>query len=655
MLRIILSFFFLGLSCTAFGQDFTFAAPNPQDFSTEKNSLDSISNAVVLREFGRAAFRYDDRSGELYIVFNHHVRLKIFNKEGYQYANIVIPLYRDKTKEETIEEIKAVTINPDHTKTPLDPNKIYKEDRSKYRTFTKFTMPNLQEGSIIEYSYTLVSPLIFNFRTWEFQGDIPKLYSEYEALIPGNYNYNVVLRGPYKLTDQKSELVREGFRLPGWPIDCSKMTYIMEKVPAFIEEDYMTAPSNFKSAIYFELADVYLRNGSKHNYTKEWRSVDRELLAARELGLQMKQKDEFEDIIPQLLKNKTEALNQAKTIYTYIGKQIKWNNYYGIFSENGVKKALENHNGNIADVNLALIAALSAAGLESEAVILSTRDNGIVNKLNPVISEFNYLIAKVNIEGQSYFLDASDPMLPFGMLPLRCINDQGRVLALKKDSYWLDIKPKQKRNIQYLMIAELLPNGKVKGIMKTNSFGYSAYSKRKEIAAYPSLAEYVEKRDEGLAGLRILKFDISGLDTVEMRIQESYEVEFDLLDSLGMEKVYFSPFLVNKISTNPFNLNERTYPVDMGMRMEEVVSIDLKLPSQLQLVEQPKNLNIALPNGGGRFINKLEIKEGHLLCSQLLRLEKAVYGPQEYLMLKEFFSRIIQLQKTDVVFQQSLQ
>src|SRR5690606_13980299 len=100
----------------------------------------------------------------------------------------------------------------------------------------------------------------------------------------------------------------------------------------------------------------------------------------------------------------------------HIKTWFKWNQYYGKYSDEGIKRALEKRSGNVTDINLSLVAALSAAGVDAEAVVLSTRDNGMVNKLYPILSDFNYVIAKVNIDDQSYFLDATDPLLPFGLL-----------------------------------------------------------------------------------------------------------------------------------------------------------------------------------------------------------------------------------------------
>ncbi|SDK95631.1 Transglutaminase-like superfamily protein [Pedobacter sp. ok626] len=639
-------------STTLFAQDFEYLKVSQADLNFTKTALDSNANAVVLREFGTAAVRLDDNYGNLFIDFEYHVRIKILNKKGFESANITIPLLTNGDKEETISELKATTINYTNGEislTELDKKKIFTEKRNKYVTFTKFTMPNLTEGSIIEYRYRLYSPRIFNFRTWEFQSNIPKLHSEYIAMIPALYNYNVALRGAQKLTSQNAELNRECLRIAGRAIDCSKMTYIMKDIPPFIEEDYMTAPSNFKSAINFELSDYITPTGGKQGITKEWKDVDYQLIDDKSFGGQIKRKDIFKTLLPDILKNATDPLNKAKAIYAYIKHNIKENGFIGIYSENTIKKALETHTGNTADINLALIAALNAAEIDAEAVILSTRVNGLVNTLFPVISDFNYVVAKVNIEGKSYLLDASEPLIPFGLLPLRCINGRGRVIPLKKPSYWYDLTASQKETTRYNLTAELGKDGKIKGILTTYSIGYAAFNKRKRILASNSIDEFVEKLDESMPKIKIVKHEINNLDSLENPLIEIYNVEILAFQDINHDPLFFNPFFIDKTTRNPFNLNERTYPVDLGSQSEQRVSISLKLPGNYTLADKPKELNIGLAEGGGRFMCTTSLQDDVLVFNQLLQFNKPIYGPEEYLSLKELYSRIIQVQKTDII------
>jgi len=651
-LLLILSFSLF----TASAQNFNFGAITLEDVDYDRNKIDSNANAIVLKEFGTASVQISDRTNGTELVFEYHVKIKIFNKEGFNHANIVIPTYKDGTREELISAVRASTFNYENghfVESVMDKKSIFTENKSKYTVLTKFTLPNIKNGSVIEYSYRLESPNLFNFKTWEFQSDIPKVYSEYLVYIPAIYNYNVSLRGFNKLSDTKSELAKECMRISGTPIDCSKIWYIMKNVPAFIEEDYMTAASNFKSAIYFELSDQQLLNGGNQKYTKTWRDIDYELTGEKSLGAQMKRKDLFKDVMPAILKNSTDDLSKAKAIFEYIKKQIKWNNYYGKYSEDNIKKALDMHSGNVADINLSLISALSAASLDAEAVILSTRDNGVVNKLFPVMSDFNYLIAKVNIDGKSYLLDASEPLAPFGLLPLRCVNDQGRVINLKKPSYWIDLLAGQKTSTSYIMEGKLEADGKIKGTITTHSTGYAALNKRREIKKYNSPDEYVEKLDERLPKIQILKQEIRNIDSVENTLTEVYEVEFSPIANASKDDLFFSPFFINPVSKNPFNLSSRTYPVDLAAASDERVIINIALPGKYQMTEQPKDLALGLPNNGGRYLLKTLVEDNTLSFSQVLQFNKAIYEPEEYPYLKEFYSKIIQNQKADVLLKKA--
>lgn len=648
LLLLTLSF----LTLNAVAQDFIFGNISANDFAFDRNKIDSNANAAVLREYGKTTVEFDDSNGKITLLFQYHVIIKIFNKEGFSQSNIVIPSYKDGGNEETIEVVNASTYNLNNgnkEETQLNKKSIFTENRSKYTQLTKFTLPNIKEGSVIEYIYNLRSPLLFNLKQWDFQSDIPKVHSEYQVNIPAIYTYNVTLRGPYKLTNQKAELYRECLHINGSKIDCSKINYVMDNIPAFVEEDFMTAASNFKSAVYFELAETQMLNGSKQSYTKTWKDIDFELTTARNLGLQMKRKDVFKDILPAILKGTTDDLSKAMAIDRYIKKQIKWNEYYGKYSEENIKNVVEKRSGNVADINLSLIAALTAANLDAEAVILSTRDNGMVNTVYPVMSDFNYIVAKVNIGDKSYLLDATESLLPFGLLPLRCINDKGRVINLKKPSYWIDLKASEKSVSNYTLTGQMTDDGKIIGNITNYTSGYAAFNKRREIRKYNSLDAYVEKLDEQMPKLSILKHEILNVDSVENLLTEKYEVEFNLYDGKIADQIYFNPFVINRISKNPFNLNERTYPIDLGAISNERITISITLPEKFEIIEKPKNLAIALPETGGRYLLESNLNGDKISLTQILQFNNAIYPAEYYLALKEFYSRIIQNQKTDIL------
>jgi hypothetical protein len=94
-------------------------------------------------------------------------------------------LYTDGKIEENLDNLKGVTYNLENGKvieTKLESGSIFKDKLSKYYTVRKFTLPAIKEGSILEYTYVIKSDYLFNLQPWEFQGEYPRLWSEYEFL-----------------------------------------------------------------------------------------------------------------------------------------------------------------------------------------------------------------------------------------------------------------------------------------------------------------------------------------------------------------------------------------------------------------------------------------------------------------------------------------
>ena len=358
----------------------------------------------------------------------------------------------------------------------------------------------------------------------------------------------------------------------------------------------------------------------------------------------------FKDRLPAMLAGQTDELAKAKAIYYYLQKNLKLNQFYGMYTDNGIRKALEQHSGNVADINLALVAALNAAGIYTEAVVLSTRNNGVVNKLYPVSSDFNYVIAKANIADKYYLLDATDTQLPFGLLPEHCINDQGRVMSLTKPSYWIDLVASQKKGRTYVMTLTLQPNGKMTGKMSHYSTGYEALEQRRAIKKFNSIDEYVENLDDKMPKIKILSHSISNADSLDKPLSENYDIEMNLYDNMDAQRLAFNPYIFNKIIENPFKLADRSYPVDWGAPTDTKVILTVNLPPNYVVETPPQTSGVVMPNNGGRFMTAYDARDGSFSFSHIIQLNNSIYSSAEYPYLKELFNKIIQSEKADIIF-----
>ncbi|MBX2970663.1 MAG: transglutaminase domain-containing protein [Cyclobacteriaceae bacterium] len=471
--------------------------------------------------------------------------------------------------------------------------------------------------------------------------------------IPGNYIYNITLKGFLKLTKNESSLVSKcitiGSGYGAGHADCAQYKYAIKNIPAFVEEDYLTAKSNYLSALNFELSEVRHFDGRVDKITKEWKDAELELKKDQRFGGQLRRGKDISQKINEVIAGISDPDEKARRIYNFIKTWYRWNETYGYFSEFGIKKAFDTKTGNIGDINLSLIAALNFGGLSADPMLLSTRKNGLPIELHPVLSDFNYVVARVVIGDQIYLLDASDPFLMFGMLPERCINGKGRVFT-DKGSFWEEIKPKEKSKKITMLNLSLEQDGSFKGTIEHTYYGYRSVDQRKYIASFNSVEEYLNSVKKRLSSTEIISHEITGFDDFESNITEKFEVIIEGFDDLNKNNFLLNPFFTDKIESNPFKSNERLYPVDFGVPMERTMILTLNIPKEFELIGKPESNALALPNSGGKFLFDITPRENQLQINYSLVINKTVFHSQEYHYLKELYSRIIQTQQTDLVF-----
>jgi len=623
---------------------YTFGKITQQEDHLNIYEKDSTANAVFLFENGKTVF--EDTSDRIIISTKYYAKVKIFNTEGFDNATIQIPIYHNKESSEKVINIKAITHNSYQT-TSLKQENIFTEKVNENRSVVKFTMPNIKEQSIIEYEYTLESPFKFNFKGWSFQTDIPKLYSRFYALVPGNYVYNRSLVGNKRLSVNDAKIKKKCFRLPGFSreADCEELTYVMEDIPAFIEEDYMTSKKNYASRIKFEISEVRKFDGSTYKYTKSWQNVDKEFKTEKSIGKQLKKIDYIKKRLPQEIYDINDQLTKAQKTYNFIKNHFTWNSKIKLFKDVNVKEAFDKKIGNSTEINITLINALNAVGLNAEIVLTSTRNNGLPTKLHPVISDFNYGIAKIDIDGKTYLLDATNKLMPFGMIPYKVLNGYGRVMNFKKGSYWVDIEPKNNNTTRINMNLKINEDGDFEGLMHKSYDGYKALEKRNEIKLITEekYLEDIENKDDKL---NIDSYKISNLDNIDKPLTELFDITIDNENELNHKITILNPFINSKISNNPFQLKERRYPIDFGYSRSFQFTLSLTIPANFKVSSIPKGVAFKLPNEGGNYTFNIGEKNNKITLISRYKINRSYFIPEEYPYLKEFYSQIIKTQNS---------
>jgi hypothetical protein len=633
---------------------FPFGSITAADLAFKSYAKDPSAAAVVLEEFGEAKIQYRN---EIVLVYRYHVKIRILTSAGTHLANVSIPLFKKDGKLATLVEVRASSFGIENgliKESKLNPKNILTENHDKNWDVKKFAIPNAVAGSVIEYEYEteLPSPYFYqNFRSWTFQGEIPKLKSEYWAEIPANWRYNIALRGGHPLKKNESEILDDYFSVPAGKADCIRYKWSMENIPAFYEEEYMTSKNNFLFAINFELLQIEYFDGRKDKVTKEWKDAEHELKTWEKFGVQLKRGGDVVDTrVSELVASEPDRLKKAKKIFEFIRGWYEWNGKFGYYTETGIRKAFESHKGNVGDINLSLIAALRYADLDAEPMLLSTRENGLPTEIFPVLSDFNYVVAKLNIDDKIYLLDATDDSHPFGMLPLRCLNGKGRVLG-EKESYWHEIKPAERSKTISLTEMKVDSVGNVVAQVRLTYLGYTNARKRNEINSYSSVDDYL-REERKIEGWEIDSVSFQNLADIEKPLVEVLTLRSEL-DLKNSKSVFWNPFVVEYWKRNPFRSPERTYPVDFGFAMEEANVITITLPRSLRPSSLPEELRVGLPDNGGRVLYKAQLAGDKLTMNFALSLNRPVFAATEYLALKELFNRIVNLQTGGIVLEKT--
>ena len=118
-----------------------------------------------------------------------------------------------------------------------------------------------------------------------------------------------------------------------------------------------------------------------------------------------------------------------------------------------------------------------------------------------------------------------------------------------------------------------------------------------------------------------------------------------------VDKIRMNPFNFHGISENPFKLKERNYPVDYGYPRTNNFYISLQFPENYKIIQSPKNIALSLPNKGGRCIIKSTTNNNTVNVYVRMSINKRTFLPNEYFALKEFFKRIIEVEKSYIILE----
>ncbi|UFH53682.1 hypothetical protein [Spirosoma sp. KNUC1025] len=228
-----------------------FGEIKPAEFLS--SSTDTTSEAVVLYESGDISFEVDQ------IILKYYVRMLIRRKSAYTRATVATSVRRGYGMvNEKMSDLEGRTYNLVNGHVVADPLDLktahFTEKAAEEYWIEKFTMPNVREGSVIEYRYTLRTPFYITRspEPWRFQRDIPVDWSQLHIVLPHGFPHRLILGGSLKLTVEDIKATKISL-IPGQiKSDAQESLYAIKHVPSFQHENYVANEDDYISKIDFE-------------------------------------------------------------------------------------------------------------------------------------------------------------------------------------------------------------------------------------------------------------------------------------------------------------------------------------------------------------------------------------------------------------------
>jgi hypothetical protein len=574
--------------------------------------------------------------------------VKIFSDAGIQYAGIEIPFYQEGNLAERVYDIEAYAHNLENGRiitTPLNLANVYTEKVNNWWKVRKFAIPNVKSGTVIEYRYKIYSTYLKQLRDWSFQWKIPVVYSEYEVKMIPFYVYNFILQGANRF-DNYTSYVDPGLSQYYGSIKYNEMVhkYVMKNLPAFKEETYITSINDYLIKVNFQLAEVIHPNRTKTKLVTTWEKMNNDLLKHQSFGKYIKKsaRSARRELKHLNLENMPEE-QRMFAVVNYVKGNYHWNHHYGKYAEKKFRQFKTTRMGNAANLNLFLTGLLRAAKIDAHAVVISSRDNGKINSLStPFDHYFNYTITAARINGKTYLLDATDPLVPPHLLPLHCINDMG--LAVKKNTAeWHDLLIYNPSFIRKDISISITGEKNIKFRIDNISTHYDAINYRKNLGENPDkVIQLVTKSEYNLTEEKPVISDYQDL-TKPFRFTFTAEKVIPI----AADKLIISPFLNEPLRENPFKQEVRNYPVDYIYPEKREFNSTIIIPEGYAIDFLPENFEF--DNNLMQFMYKSSSDGNNIQINCRYLLKKSIFTPMDYPRLKFYLTEAIKKLNQEIV------
>lgn len=626
-----------------------FGKPTMEEMTMTEYPLDPEADAVVLMQSREAKYEMASMYN-LTVIYDYKIRIKVLKDEGKKYGDFVIPFYSNtdgaSIEEDEFFDFSAASYNINDKgkieSTKLTAQHIRDERIDEHHKLRKFSVPQVQKGSIIELHYQMVSPRFYFLYDFDMQMDIPIVYERYFMEIPAVLQFNV--EAPMKRQNVKTNVTASYIQIKSSDArnqrSCNANCYEIEafQMPAIRDDDYVWNVDDYAAKVVCDLKSTQFPQIEKREYGMTWEQADRLILMQDEIGPRLNDKSKLrEELLSSGIPEIADEKERIGAAVLFLASHVAWDGrYYNIpdYASSIIKKK----SGNSADVNLMLINIMNDLGFTSYPVYLSTRRHGRL-PIHPSANAFNTFIVAVETKGGTYYVDGTDTHGALNVLNPNLYVSKARKLGRKIEGSWVDLTKFAQHKTAYMSTLSVSADGTITGGLSARYSKNSARDMKNEYHSAKDSITFVQSLQEKY-GITIKSLELSGHDQYGDEVKNV--MKFQKTGDVSNDHIYINPIVFNPMGESPFKAETRDLPVELPNPVSISYHVDVNIPEGYEVEEAPKNYEMTVPD------HSMTAKMTCQKMDEMVRLtysyvcKKMNYEPDEYSAIKKVYDMACQ-------------
>ena len=572
-----------------------------------------------------------DMDNSVRTEINRRVRIKIFNKDGFHAANIIIP-YIKRNRTSKINDISAYIYNLDSSGNivtqKLEKKQILREKSEVGINKVAFTFPNVKPGSVIEYRFTHSERNILHLDPWFFQDAMPTAVSICKFVYPERAKFDFRFITADSVVDNYSTNHIKATRV-----------FTLNNIHSFRPEPMMSSVKDNLQRVEF----AFLPRLGFFDFNDDesrWGMYNRTLLYYF-FGSQIKTSIPGTEALIDSSRKILAKADKVNFIYQAVKKNLSWDENQSFYPDD-LTEVWKSKSGNSAEINLTILNLLRKSGVDCYPVLVSTRGNGKTDPDFISLGQFNGVDVLILDSANFYMLDGTQKYISYKTTPYNVLN-RDVFLIDSFEHKWVNIsddRPLTKTNIT--VKAELSHNSELKGDAHISFFDHSKANTLEDQNKKKS-DEEKEEEDKEFIQKDFLDLIIDSLkeeNAEDELLPLIHKFNFTYKLSSTDNYLFLDPFFLSSFRKNPFLDSIRRTDIDMGSNQAYSMYLHLTIPEDFFIEELPQNILIRSIDSSMLFKREV-LRQGNVLVFRnSFDIQRPIYSKEEYPGIREYFKKI---------------